>query len=152
MKIETKYFGLKDINEDKILTFEHGIPSFLEEKQFILLPLGEGTPLYILQSIQTPALAFVVTSPFDFFPDYQVKLSEATIATLNIENEADVTLFVILTVKEPFSNTTANLQGPIVINGKLQKGKQVLLSDTDYHTRHLLIPQPAKKEDQPCSS
>lgn len=146
MKIATKYLGEVEINEDKIIHFEKGIPSFLDEKQFILLPFGEGTPLYILQSVKTPELGFVVVSPFQFFPDYQVKLTDSTIAGLEIEKEEDVALFVILTVQDPFTNTTANLQGPVVINSKKQKGKQIPLSDPNYGTKHLLMPQAVGKE------
>ncbi len=144
--IETKYLGEVEINEEKIIYFEKGIPSFLDEKKFILLPFGQGTPLYILQSTTTPDLGFVVVSPFQFFPDYQAKLTDATIEALDIETEEDVALFVILTVQDPFTNTTANLQGPVVINSKKQKGKQISLNDQNYGTKHLLMPQPVGKE------
>lgn len=146
MKINTKYLGEVEINEEKIIEFENGIPSFLEEKKFILLPFDESTPFYILQSVTTSELGFVVVSPFQFFPDYQVKLSDATIEALTIENEEDVAVFVILTVQEPFTNTTANLQGPVVINSKVQKGKQISLNDPNYRTKHLLMPQAVGKE------
>ena len=141
MKIETKYLGEVEIDESKIITFENGIPSFLAEKEFIVLPFSADTPFFILQSVQTPGLAFVIISPFHFFPDYQVKLSDSTIEALQIKQQDDVDLFVILTVQEPFTNTTANLQGPVVVNTKNQKGKQVSLSDTNYSTKHLLMPQ-----------
>lgn len=146
MKINTKYLGEVEINEEKIIHFDSGIPSFLDEKKFIFLPFGEGTPFFILQSIVTPELGFVVVSPFQFFQDYQAKLSDATIEALQIENETDVALFVILTVQDPFSNTTANLQGPVVINSKKQKGKQIALNNPDYGTKHLLMPQTVGKE------
>lgn len=139
MKIQTKYHGEIEIEPSKIIHFEQGIPSFLEEKKFYILPFGEDTPFFILQSIETPSLAFVIVSPFDFFSDYEVKLSKQAIDTLEIESQEDVTILVILTVKEPFQNTTANLQGPIVVNTKKQLGKQVILSDSPYQTKHPLI-------------
>lgn len=141
MKIQTKYHGEIEISQEKVIRFNSGIPSFLDEKEFTILPFGEGTPFFILQSMVTPGLAFVVVSPFDFFPDYQVKLSDPIIETLDIENQEDVAIFVILTLKEPFQNTTANLQGPIVINNKKKLGKQVILSDSPYQTKHLIVTQ-----------
>lgn len=146
MKINTAYLGEVEINEEKIITFEQGIPSFADEKKFILLPFSEGTPFFILQSVNTRELGFVVVSPFQFFQDYQVKLSDATLDALNIETEEEVAVFVILTVKEPFTNTTANLQGPIIINSKRQLGKQVVLSESNYKTKHLLIPEAVSQE------
>ncbi|MGO4888800.1 flagellar assembly protein FliW [Anaerobacillus sp. MEB173] len=144
MKIDTKYFGEKEINEDKIILFDNGLPAFENEKKFIVLPFGEGTPFYILQSVQTKDVAFVIVNPFDFFGDYQAKLTDATIEQLHIKKEEDVALFVILTVQEPFSKTTANLQGPVVINANKQKGKQIFLSDPNYGLKHFLFPQEAK--------
>lgn len=139
MKIQTKYHGEIDISQENVIQFNNGIPSFLDEKKFTILPFGEGTPFFILQSIETPGLAFVIVSPFDFFPDYQVKLSDQIIESLNIENQEDVAIFSILTVQEPFDKTTANLQGPIIINNKQKLGKQVILSDSPYQTKHPLI-------------
>ncbi|MFN7252523.1 MAG: flagellar assembly protein FliW [Anaerobacillus sp.] len=146
MKINTKYLGEVEISEEKIIHFEAGIPSFLDEKKFVLLPFDESTPFYILQSVTTPELGFVVVSPFQFFPDYQVKLSDATIEALKIEKEEDVSIFSILTVQEPFTKTTANLQGPVVINNKTNQGKQISLNDPNYGTKHLLMPQAVGKE------
>lgn len=139
MKIQTKYHGEIEIDDSKIVQFNSGIPSFLEEKEFCILPFGEDTPFFILQSVETPSLAFVIVSPFEFFSDYEVKLSNQAIDALEIESQEDVATFIILTVKEPFQNTTANLQGPIVINTKKQLGKQVILSDSPYQTKHPLI-------------
>lgn len=141
MKIETKYLGDQEINKDKIIQFENGLPAFETEKEFIVLPFGEGTPFYILQSVKTKDVAFVIVNPFDFFQDYQAKLSDATIEQLNIESQEDVALFTILTVQEPFSKTTANLQGPLVINSKKQKGKQIFLNDAQYGLKHFIFPQ-----------
>ncbi|MBU8881184.1 flagellar assembly protein FliW [Bacillus sp. FJAT-29790] len=141
MKIQTKYHGEVQIEESKIIHFHQGIPSFLEEQQFYILPFADEGPFLIMQSVQTPALAFVIVSPFDFFKDYTAKLSDQVIETLQIENQEDIALFVILTVQEPFQKTTANLQGPIVINDAKKLGKQVILSDSSYKTKHLLMNQ-----------
>lgn len=141
MNIQTKYHGEISIDETKIIDFPEGIPSFLEEKQFTILPFTEDGTFSILQSIHTPSLAFVIINPFDFFKEYSIKLSDAVIESLAIEKEADVLLYTILTIHEPFKNTTTNLQGPIVINTPKQLGKQVILADSPYETKHLLTSQ-----------
>lgn len=148
MKIETKYHGEIEIDPTDNINFQQGIPSFLDEKEFTILPFAEEGPFFIMQSIQTPGLAFVVVSPFDFFTDYEVKLTDQVIEALEIENEKDIAIFVILTIQEPFQNTTANLQGPIVINDAKKQGKQVILSDSSYKTKHPLVAQatPSGKE------
>lgn len=141
MKVLTKYHGEINIEESEIIHFHQGIPSFLDEKKFYILPFLEDDPFMIMQSIQTPGLAFVIVSPFDFFKDYTVKLSDPIIETLEIKKQEDVAVFVILTIQERFSNTTANLQGPIIINRAKGLGKQVILSESTYRTKHLLTSQ-----------
>ncbi|MCE7792724.1 flagellar assembly protein FliW [Salipaludibacillus sp. CUR1] len=149
MIIETKYSGPTEINPDNIIQFDQGLPSFEDEKAFVLLPFSdEPGPFYILQSTVTPGLAFAVMTPFSFFPDYEVKLSDQLLETLDITNEQDVALFTVLTLKETIEESTANLRGPIVINTARKKGKQIVLNDSGYETKHSLK-QPAasgKKE------
>ena len=38
MNIKTTRFGEIEINDDKIIEFEQGIPGFDEEKQFVIIP------------------------------------------------------------------------------------------------------------------
>ncbi|MFO1444419.1 flagellar assembly protein FliW [Bacillus sp. Bva_UNVM-123] len=139
MKIKTKYHGEVEINETEIVHFPQGIPSFLDEQQFYIMPFADDSSFFIMQSVKTPALAFVVVSPFDFFQNYSINLSDPIIEALEIEKQEDVVVFAILTIAEPFQNTTANLQGPIVINEAKKFGKQVILSDSPYQTKHLLL-------------
>lgn len=139
MKIQTKYHGEKEINEEDILSFQTGIPGFEKEKNFVLLAFPDNSVFYALQSVQTPDVSFVVTDPFSFFIDYNVKIDDATIDALAIETEQDVTLLSILTVREPFEETTANLQAPLVINKRTRSGRQLILTGTPYETRHSLF-------------
>ncbi|QOR66252.1 flagellar assembly protein FliW [Cytobacillus suaedae] len=138
MKIETKYHGEVEINENDIISFESGIPGFLEEKKFTVLLFSEESPLYILQSLMTPQLAFVCANPFSFFKEYEFDLSDSIVEKLDIESEEDIIVLVILTVHEEFQKSTANLQAPIVINTKKQIGKQIVISDSQFTTKHLL--------------
>lgn len=115
MKIQTKFHGEQEIVKEEIIKFDHGIPGFLDEKEFYIFPL-EDTPFLILQSINTKEVAFIIADPFSLFPDYEFDLSEDVIEALKIEAEKDVAVFVILTVREPFNQTTANLQAPVIIN------------------------------------
>lgn len=141
MNIHTKFHGEQEINKDDIIHFPSGIPGFLDEKEFYILPL-EGTDLFVLQSVKTPELAFIVTDPFVLLPQYEFDLPDETIEKLEIQTEKDVVTFAILTLREPFKDTTANLQAPLVINQTKKLGKQVILNQTSYQTRHkIMTPQ-----------
>lgn len=146
MKIPTKYQGEQEIDEKQIIHFQNGIPGFQDETVFALLPFLKDMPYFILQSIQTAELAFVVVDPYPFFPDYQYELPVAIVNSLKLESPEDVATFVILTLKEPFADSTANLKGPIVINIKNNEGKQLILNESNYVTKHVLFPATTKEE------
>ncbi|MFD2639001.1 flagellar assembly protein FliW [Piscibacillus salipiscarius] len=135
MKLTTLYFGEIVITKDDILTFDNGLPGFQEYKQFVLLDL-EGNPAFkVLQSINQENLAFIVTNPFLIEAKYEFKLDQSTKQQLYIEEPNDVQVWNIVTVQDPFERSTVNLKGPIVINVKHKKGKQLLLSEFNYSTK-----------------
>jgi flagellar assembly factor FliW len=136
MRIKTKYHNEMEINKDEILHFEKGIPGFLEEKEFIILPLSEDQTFSVMQSISTEYLAFLIASPFHFFPDYDFQLEDLAVEELSLKSEKEVQVFSILTAEDPFENTTANLQAPVIINTTNQKAKQVILNDGQYKIKH----------------
>jgi flagellar assembly factor FliW len=136
MLIKTKYHNEIEINNDDIIHFEKGIPGFSEEKEFIILPLSEDQTFSVMQSILSEYLAFLVVSPFHFFPEYDFQLEDLVVEELGLRSEKEITIFSILTTEEPFENTTANLQAPVIINTTNQKAKQVILNEGQYKTKH----------------
>lgn len=138
MRIATKYFGEIDIEEIDIWHFTKGIPGFLNEKQFVLFPLEGQEFLFVMQSVQTKEIAFIVANPFAFFRDYDFSLEEQVVEYLNITTPENVLSLVILTIIDPFLTATANLQAPLILNRENKQAKQVILHNTSYSTKHAL--------------
>ncbi|MFC0272212.1 flagellar assembly protein FliW [Metabacillus herbersteinensis] len=139
MLLKTKYHGEIEVAENDVLHFGHGIPGFLDEKEFVLLSLEEGSPFSILQSKKTSELGFVVVNPFLFFKDYEFDLGEADKELLSLEKEEDVVVWTILTLKETFEESTANLQAPIIVNSKTKKAKQIIINNPSLRTKHKIL-------------
>lgn len=137
--IQTKYHGEIEIQKEDILHFEKGIPGFLDEKEFVILPLSDDQTFSVMQSIVTPQLAFLVTNPFIFFKEYDFKLEDAVVNELELISEKEVAVYSILTAADPFEKTTANLQAPVVMNTSNRKAKQVILNNSSYKTKHALF-------------
>ncbi|WP_413088207.1 flagellar assembly protein FliW [Terribacillus sp. 179-K 1B1 HS] len=129
MKIETKYFGKMTINEEKIIRFEKGLPGFYDEKTFVLIDFPDNPVFQILQSTTTAVVAFVVASPYRFQMDYTFDLSEQTKEDLGITKPEEVKILSILTLRDPFIDSTINLQAPLVINAESLIGEQIILND-----------------------
>lgn len=135
MNIQTAFLGEVTIEKSQIVNFQHGLPGFEEESEFAIIPLEESSIYQVLQSIKTAQIAFITVNPFAF-TNYSFDLDESTVHTLEIKSEEDVAILSIVTVKEPFSDSTLNLRAPIVINTKSQKAKQTILENSEYPLRH----------------
>lgn len=144
MKIVTKYHGEIEGNPKDIWYFPKGIPGFPDEREFLMYPLANQDVFYILQSLINSEIAFVITNPFNFFDDYDFYIDESSISTLGLKSTEEVLPFVILTLGSSLVTSTANLKAPIIFNKENQFGKQVILHDTPFHTKHF-IKQKAEK-------
>jgi flagellar assembly factor FliW len=140
MNIKTKYHGEILLEEKDVWHFHKGIPGFENEKEFVILPLPGNEVFSIMQSVVTQELAFVMVDPFIFFQNYNFNLDESTMQQLVIEEEKDVIVSIIMTVKNPFEKSTANLQAPLIFNNKNKIAKQLILNNPDYKTRHPIYP------------
>ena len=138
--IQTKYLGAVENKDNQVIQFTTGLPGFVEELEFVLLDLPGNSAFQTLQSIKTPGLAFIVTNPYHFYLDYTIKLDEQILEKLEIENEKDVLILSIVTLKSPFKTSTLNLKAPIVINSTRKQGKQYILNTDNYPTKASIVP------------
>ncbi len=137
MDVRTTRFGVIEIAEDRVITFEKGLLGFPDRKQYCLLEPGDDACFFWLQSIDDPDLAFVVTDPTLFVEDYQVPVRAEQLETLGISKIEDSQVFVI--VNKIDQTLTGNLQGPLVINTLSRTGEQFVLADKRWTTRQTLI-------------
>ena len=144
MKLLTKYHGEQDIEEKEVIVFEEGLPGFPDERKFVLIRLTDDQSFCVLQSVMTSGLAFIVTSPFLTYPEYEFKLDDEIVASLGLTEE-HVSVFSIVTAKDAFEKSTINLQAPLIIDPKKGIGKQIILNQTNYQTRMPLFPRVESK-------
>lgn len=139
MKLQTKYFGTVDYEEEDILTFPQGLFGFEEERRFLLLPFeGSSGTLLCLQSAALPALAFTAMDPFSLLPSYAPALQPQELASLGVSESQELGFYVLCVVKNPVSDSTVNLKCPIAINPATRVARQVILETDRYDMRHPL--------------
>ncbi len=140
MKLQTKHFGEIEIDSQKIITFEDGIPGFEETKQYALLPNPDAeNPFQWLQAVEEPSLAFVITNPFYFKEDYEFDIPERVTQQLQIEKKEEIAIYSIAVVPENIEDITINLRGPLVINIEKNKGRQLLLDHEAYALKYKIF-------------
>lgn len=143
MRIETTRFGPMDINARMLIHFPDGLLGFPDVKNYIIFDHDQDAPFKWLQATDEPALAFVITDPFLFVPDYQVEIEEQDLQALSVSDSSQLSTFIILTIPagQP-TRMTANLKGPVLVNGENRWAKQLVLTTSLYHTRHPLLATP----------
>ncbi|ETT49973.1 flagellar assembly protein FliW [Paenibacillus sp. FSL R7-269] len=135
MIIETLTWGTLDITEEQIYHFSKGVPGFEEDIDFALITVDDG-PFSYLQSLQNDSISFLLCDPFVFYPTYEFELPQADKEELEIID--DVKIRCMVTIKEELEHSTVNLLAPIVLNPIIRSGKQVVLHNSNYQTRHNL--------------
>lgn len=144
VKIQTAYLGEVEIESSQILHFEHGIPGFEGDKEFVLLPIEDNDAFHVLQSVTTAELAFIVTNPYSITTNYSFEIDEAIAHSLLINDPQEVAVLSIVSLKDTIEQSTINLKAPIVWNTTNNKAKQVILNNDNYAIRHLISTESVK--------
>ena len=143
--VNTVRFGDIEVDESKVVHFPQGIPAFEEEHEFLIIPYDETSPYVFLQSLTTPDLAFLMTIPFVFFPDYEFEIDDDSLSKLGIREQEELLIYVLLSLPGGMvEKMTANLMAPVIINTTNMQARQVVLDKSRYNTKHRLFPE--KKE------
>lgn len=151
MELQTRLFGTIFYEEEDVITFPCGLPSFEDEHTFLLLPIDEsGNSLLCLQSVSTPALSFIMMNPFSLDPSYAPTLSEGERKLLEVERDEDLCFYVLCAMKRPVAQSTVNMKCPIALNPDIQRAYQIILETDAYHMRHLLSEFSHSEEDASC--
>ena len=138
MKIDTKAFGLIEVDEKQKAFFPEGLYGFEDFKEYVMMD-AEHEPFYWLQSTGDKEMAFILINPFLFRPDYEVNIVNEDLAEIGLTSPEKAFIFVIVTIPPDGGPMTANLQGPLVINRDNMTGKQAILSDSRWRTKHDII-------------
>ena len=137
MEVRTTRFGTVNIADDRVITFPKGLLGFGSFTKYCLLEPAEDACFFWLQSVEEPSLAFVVTDPAFFIPDFSVPIRPEQMGELGLSSLGDAQVFVI--VNKVDQTLTGNLQGPLVINTAQRTGEQFVLAEKRWTTRHPLM-------------
>ena len=120
MKVDTRWFGTIDIDDEKIITFDLGVIGFEDCKKFTLIydvDKGDEASIMWLQSLDEPELALPMLKP-------------------ELIKEADLIVFCVLTVPADITKMTINFKAPIIVNADTLKGVQLIADNNDYEVRY----------------
>jgi flagellar assembly factor FliW len=139
MLVQTRNFGEIDLEEEKILDFEHGIIGFEDCKKFTILydtEDGDTPTISWLQSLDEPGFAIPVINPLFVKPDYNPVVEDELLQSLGELREDNIVLFLSMTIPPDITKMTVNLKAPFIINADSTKGCQLIVENQDYEIKY----------------
>ena len=139
MIAETRFFGTIDIEEDKIIEFPNGIIGLENLKKFALIfdsEREERANISWLQSMDEPYMAFPVINPIDITEEYTPIIEDELMKNIGDPADADILIFVTMSIPSDLTKMTANLKAPLIINTVDRKAMQVIVENQDYEIKY----------------
>lgn len=149
MEVNTKPFGVVDVDERQRIHFPFGILGFEQLKWYVLLDASQA-PFYWLQSLDDPQIAFVLIDPLVFRPDYELEVLDEELQEIDIQEKDETLVFAIVTIPENQERMSANLQGPLVINRRAKLGRQLISLNPFWKVKHFILEELARVKDEAC--
>ena len=137
LTVESSRFGTLELDPAAVIEFPAGLIG-LGGHRFAIVAPDEGSAFRWLHSLEDGDLALPVTSPWQFFADYEVALSDEDSERVGAEGD-EVAVWVTVRTGSELSDFSANLRAPIVIaHGR---GHQVINEAPEAPVRAPLFPE-----------
>ena len=133
MQIESPRFGTVEVAPDRVIEFPEGLAGFSHCRRFTLLHPDDTAPRYfILQSLDEPAIAFTIADPANYGFHFEIELSDAELALLQLSDPAQAAVVVLLSKDGSAGAVRANLDAPLVLNLTSRRGLQHMFRRLNY--------------------
>jgi len=149
MRIETEKFGKLEADPETFIRFNAGLYGFPDVRDFLLIEPPNGGDFHWLQCVERPELAFLVTDPGLFYPEYRQKAERSDRLLLSAPDEHVV--LALVTVNRDTRGISVNLAAPLVINEPRREGRQIIFTQEEgYTTDHDLIKDLKQRLEPAC--
>lgn len=139
LQIEHPKLGMVSYTEDDMIFFPQGLLGFERKKNYILREHEDNNPFAWLLSTDHKGLSFLIVNPLLFLPEYRPNISKRELNELQIDSPQSLHMYVIVTLDQDIYRSTGNLSGPILLNLSKRIGKQLVLLDDKYSTKHPIL-------------
>ncbi len=130
----------KVLNDNSIIFLPEGLIGFPQLNRMEILYKEDQLPFMWLKDTNGSDISFFIVEPGNVLEGYSVEISDADVAFLDLQSENDVLLLNIVTILQNENQIFVNLVGPIVVNRKTRKARQVVIHNSDaYSPRHPLL-------------
>lgn len=136
-QIHSEAYGLLEVEESQIYSFELGVLGIPDIQQYALLPM-ENTPFFVLHAVGGE-VSFILLPSHQAVKEFSFNITDETISLLEIKSPDDVGTMLIVNIDH--GQLYVNLMAPILLSPHSQKGCQYIIKDQDLPVRHPLMPK-----------
>jgi len=130
---------LVQYSENSIIRFDEGLIGFSDCKSFVLLESEGIAPFRRLQSTERDDVGFLVLDTAYLTKEFPSLIPERDWESIGLTDPAARLAFVICIIGPTPAQSTANLQAPLIINYANMAGRQMIIGDTEFSSRHPLV-------------
>lgn len=134
MRLSGTRFGTVDYEERDVIHLAEGLVGMPQLRHFLIMEFAEQAPFRWLQSLEDPGVGFLIADPTLFDASFNLALDEHDLRDLEVNAPEDLSVFVICTRRGPWSATTGNLLGPVIVHTGARRGRQLIVEDAGYST------------------
>lgn len=137
--LQSTRFGSIEVPEAVVVEFPEGLMGMHHLRRFAIVePAVATSPFRFMLSLDDAEVGFGIADPARLFSNYEIDYSGER-EVLGLEAGEEAKLYVMLTIGENPTRTTANLLAPLLLNTSTRIGRQLVLSDSRYSTKHPII-------------
>ena len=126
-------------SRETVIQFDEGLIGFSDCKSFVLMENDEIAPFRRLQSTDHPGVGFLVIDPSLIVANYHSMIPKREWESLELSSPAAGIALAICIIGPSSTESTGNLQAPLIINYENMVGKQIILTDPHLASRHPLL-------------
>ncbi len=136
MRLSSMRFGEIEIEESKVISFPKGLPGLENIRRFTLIQHEKTNPIHWLQAVDDPHISLPVVEPFLVIPDYEFNISDLDAGELAANRRSDLHVVNVVVIPEKIEDMTVNLAAPILINVRMNLGKQIIFDRKNYQIQY----------------
>ena len=151
MRVQTKFFGEVELDDNKVIEFPNGIIGFEDFKKFAIIYDIEDdrdTKISWLQSLEEPTLALPVVDPLAVTTEYAPMIEDELLKPLGNPADEDLLFLLVMTVPSDMTKVTANMKAPVIISTEERKGVQLIVDNADYPVKFNLYESVQKMKEK----
>ena len=148
MEIKSRRLGRIEIEPGDLVDFPEGLVGMEQGRRFAFHRPAEAAPLAWMVSLDDPDLAFAVACVEQFAGEpYLPPLGEGDRTLLGVGPDDRVEVYVLVSPPDRSGIATVNLKGPLAVNPRTGRGRQLTLYSARFSTRQPIGPIGAEKVD-----